>query len=112
MNRYKAISETEFVKSADVYITEAEYNIFKEGTKEEKIALKADLDSRFPDVTLEGAELDLLITAYNSFKPELKDEDVYELISFNIAMAGGMDDVKMGSYNYKLNNQIINVILK
>jgi len=112
MNKYRAISETEFIKLADVQITEAEYDVFKNGTQEERLALKDDLDLRFSNVTIEGAELDLLTTAYNSYKPELKDGDVYELISFDIAMAGGMEDDKMGAYNYKLNNQIINVILK
>jgi hypothetical protein len=112
MNKYRAISETEFIKLADVQITEAEYDVFKNGTQEERLALKDDLDLRFSNVTIEGSELDLLTTVYNSYKPELNDGDVYELISFDIAMAGGMEDDKMGAYNYKLNNQVINVILK
>ena len=112
MNRYKAISDTEFVRIVDIQYTSEEKEAFVNGTKEDKLALMAELEERFADVVLEGAELAELETVYNSYKPVLKDGDVYELISFDVALENGVEGAKMGAYNYKINNQIFNVILR
>ena len=112
MKRYKAISDTEFVRIVDIQYTPEEVEAFINGTQEEKLALMTDLKDRFADVALEGAELAELETVYNAYKPELKESDVYKLISFDVALSNGVEGIKMGAYNYKLNNKIFNVILK
>ena len=112
MKRYKAISDTEFVRIVDIQYTPEEVEAFINGTQEEKLALMTDLKDRFADVALEGAELAELETVYNAYKPELKESDVYKLISFDVALRNGVEGIKMGAYNYKLNNKIFNVILK
>lgn len=112
MKRYKAISDTEFVRIIDIQFTPEEAQAFVNGTKEEKSALMAELEQKFTDVALEGAELAELETVYNAYKPVLKDGDVYELISFDLALENGVEGAKMGAYNYKINNQIFNVILR
>lgn len=112
MKRYKAISDTEFVRIVDIQYTPEEVEAFVNGTKEERLALMTDLEERFADVALEGSELAELETVYNAYKPVLKDGDVYELISFDVALENGVEGAKMGAYNYKLNNKICNVILR
>lgn len=112
MKKYKAISDTEFVRIVDIQCTPEEVEVFVNGTKEEKLALMTDLEERFADVALEGAELAELETVYNAYKPVLKDGDVYELISFDVALQNGLEGAKMGAYNYKLNKNIRNVILR
>lgn len=109
MKKYKAINEQEWIELVDISITMEEALILEGDDKEAAAATLADIESRFQDINLSGEELDNIISIYNSYKPKLAEEDVYELISFDIAMN---ENVKMGSYNYKLNNQLFNVILK
>jgi len=112
MKKYRAISDTEFLRVVDIEITQEEKLMLSTATKEEKRAFYDALDVKFADVTIEGSELAEVETVYNMFKPNLKEGDVYELISFDLALADGVEGVKMGAYNYKLNNNIFNVILK
>ena len=87
MNRYKAIKENEFFKILNVENSETE-------------------------VKIEGSELAEVETIYNSLKPEVKEGDLYELISFNLALENGVEGLRLGAYNYKFNGGIINVIIK
>jgi phosphoribosylformimino-5-aminoimidazole carboxamide ribonucleotide (ProFAR) isomerase len=112
MNRYRAISDTEFLRIVDIEFTEEDIQRLSTATKEEREAIYNELDAKFADVAIEGTELAEVDTVYNMFKPELKEGDVYELISFDIALDNGVEGVKMGAYNYKLNNKICNVIIK
>lgn len=112
MNRYKAISETEFVKFPSQDLTEQELQVLNNGTEQEISELKAELKQRFAPVPLEGDELAEIETIYYAHKPQLEDGDVYALLSFDIALEKGIDDKILGAYNYKLNKQIHNVIFK
>jgi hypothetical protein len=112
MNRYRAISDTEFLRIVDVEFTEEDIQRLSTATKEEREAIYNELDVRFADVAIEGTELAEVETVYNMFKPELKEGDVYELISFDLALSDGVEGIKMGAYNYKLNKKIFNVIIK
>ncbi len=112
MKRYRAISDTEFLRIVDVEFTEEDIQRLSTATKEEKIAIYNELDAKFADVAIEGTELAEVETVYNMFKPALKEGDVYELISFDLALSDGVEGIKMGAYNYKLNNKIFNVIIK
>lgn len=112
MNRYRAISDTEFLRVVDIEFTEEDIQRLSNATKEEKIAIYNELDAKFADVAIEGSELAEVETVYNMFKPVLNEGDVYELISFDVALSNGVEGIKMGAYNYKLNNNIFNVILK
>ena len=112
MNRYRAISDTEFLRIVNIEFTEEDIQRLSTATKEEREAIYNELDVRFADVAIEGAELAEVETVYNMFKPTLKEGDVYELISFDLALSDGVEGIKMGAYNYKLNNKICNVIIK
>jgi len=111
MDKY-TIENNEFFRVVDIIATPKELDVFKSGTKEEKTALAADLKDKFPNVLIDGDELAMVETVYNMFKPELKEEDVYELISFDVALMDGVEGKKFGAYNYKLNDKISNVIIK
>lgn len=112
MNRYRAISDTEFLRIVDIEFAEEDIQRLSTATKEEREVIYNELDVRFADVAIEGSELAEVETVYNMFKPTLKEGDVYELISFDLALSDGVEGIKMGAYNYKLNNNIFNVILK
>jgi hypothetical protein len=112
MKKYRAISDTEFLRVVDIEFTEEDKIRFRAATKEERQAIYNELDAQFADVQIEGSELAEVETVYNMLKPELKEGDVYELISFDVALSNGVEGIKMGAYNYKINNKIFNVIIK
>lgn len=112
MKRYKAISETEFVKFPSQDLTEQELQILNNGAEQEILALKEELKQRFEPILLEGAELAEVETIYYAQKPQLKDDDEYTFLSFEIALEKGIENKMLGSYNYMLNKQIHNVIFK
>jgi hypothetical protein len=112
MNRYKAISETEFIKFPSQELTEQEIHTLNKGTEEEILALKEDIKQRVAPVVLEGAELAEVETVYYAYKPQLEEGDDYKLISFDLTLQNGLEGKRFGAYNYKLNKQIFNVILK
>lgn len=109
MKKYRAINESNWVQLIDVNITQEEYHILINGTEEEIAALEEDIKVRRTPVNVTGEELSNLLAIYNEYKPQLKEGDVYNLLSFDIAIS---EDLRMGAYNYKLNNNIVNVILK
>jgi len=108
MKKYKAINESSWVEIIDVNITEEEANILSNGTEEEIAALKEDVKVRSTPIEVPVEELVGLLAIYDEYKPELKEDDIYDLISFDIAISG---EERMGAYNYKLNRNIVNVIL-
>lgn len=110
MNKY-TIKNNEFYRIVDVIATPEEIQAFMSATKEEKVSLANTIESRFPDILVEGDELSMIETIYNMFKPELKENDVYELISFNVSVRDGVEGFMRGAYNYKLNNSVHNVII-
>lgn len=112
MNKYKAISETEFVKLPTYNLTEEEINILENGTEQEIEAVKAEVAQKIAPVALEGAELAEVETVYYSYKPQLEEGDDYKLLSFDVTLENGVEGRIFGAYNYKLNKQIFNVILK
>ena len=112
MNRYKAISETEFVKLPTYTLTEEEIDILENGTEQEIEAVKADVAQKIAPIVLEGAELAEVETVYYAYKPQLEEGDDYKLISFDLTLQDGLEGKRFGAYNYKLNKQIFNVILK
>lgn len=112
MNRYKAISETEFIKFPSQELTEQEIHTLNKGTEEEILALKEEIKQRVAPVVLEGAELAEVETVYYAYKPQLEEGDDYTLISFEVVLENGVEGSILGAYNYKLNKQIFNVILK
>lgn len=109
MKTYKAINESSWVEIPNVILTDEEINTLNKGTEEEIAALREDVKVRSTPIEVPVEELVGLLAIYDEYKPELKEGDIYDLISFNIAILG---DQKMGAYNYKLNNNIVNVILK
>jgi hypothetical protein len=108
MKKYKAINESSWVKLIDVTITEGEALMLNTGTEEQIAALEEDIKLRSTPTNVVGNELADLLAIYNSYKPTLKEGDVYDLISFNVAISA---EKRMGAYNYKLNKNIVNVIL-
>lgn len=112
MKIYKAVSETEFVKLPTYTLTQEEINILENGTDEEIEAVKAEVAQKIAPVTIQGAELAEVETVYHTYKPQLEEGDNYILISFDLTLQDGLEGKRFGAYNYKLNKQIFNVILK
>jgi hypothetical protein len=108
MKKYKAINESSWVEIIDVTITEDEAIIFNSGTEEEIAALKEEIKVRSTPIEVPVEELVGVLAIYDEYKPQLKEDDVYSLTSFDIAILG---EKRMGAYNYVLNGNIVNVIL-
>lgn len=109
MKKYKAINESSWVEIPEVVVTPEELGILKNGTKKKIEALKNDIISRGTPIDIPVEELVGVLAIYDKYKPELKQGDVYELISFDMVVRR---EKVMGAYNYKLNNNIRNVILR
>lgn len=109
MKRYKAINESSWVEIPEVVVTPEELGILKNGTKKKIETLKKDIIDRGNPIDIPVEELVGVLAIYDKYKPDLKEGDVYELISFNMVVRR---EKIMGAYNYKLNNNIRNVILR
>lgn len=109
MKKYKAINESSWVEIPHVILTDEEIHTLNNGTEEEIAALGEDVIVRSAPIEVPVEELVDVLAIYDDYKPEISEGDVYDLISFDIALLG---EVRMGAYNYKLNNNIYNVILK
>ena len=109
MKRYSKRGEAEWMVTTNVVMTEAQIDILKNGTQEQKDSLIEQLRVENQPKIANEEELDYCLTVYSKYKPELKEGDVYKLISFDFT---GQDEVVRGAYNYSLNGNINNVILK
>jgi hypothetical protein len=108
MKQYKAINESSWVEIPNVILTDEEIHTLNKGTEEEKAALREDMKVRSNPIEVPVEELVDVLAIYDEYKPELQEGDVYDLISFYIVLMG---EERMGAYNYKLNRNIVNVIL-
>jgi len=108
MKKYKAINESSWVEIPNVTLTQEEVDIFSNGTEEEIEVVRESVKVRSTPIEVPVEELVDVLAIYDEYKPEISEGDEYKLISFDIALLG---DVRMGAYNYKLNNNIVNVIL-
>jgi hypothetical protein len=108
MKKYKAINESSWVEIPHVILTDEEIHTLNNGTEEEIAALREDINVRSTPIEVPVEELVDVLAIYDEYKPEISEGDEYKLISFDIALLG---DVRMGAYNYKLNKNIVNVIL-
>jgi hypothetical protein len=109
MKQYKAINESSWVEIPHLILTDEEIHTLNNGTEEEKAALNKDIEIRSTPIEVPVENLVDVLAIYDEYKPEISEDDLYNLISFDIALLG---DVRMGAYNYKLNKNIVNVILK
>ena len=109
MKQYKAINESSWVEIPHRILTDDEIHTLNNGTEEEKAALNEDIEIRSTPIGVPVEDLVDVLAIYDEYKPEISEDDLYNLISFDIALLG---DVRMGAYNYKLNKNIVNVILK
>jgi hypothetical protein len=108
MKQYKAINESSWVEIPNVILTDEEIHTLNNGTEEEKAALREDMKVRSNPIEVPVEELVDILAIYDEYKPEISEDDEYKLISFYIAISG---EERMGAYNYKLNRNIVNVIL-
>jgi hypothetical protein len=109
MKKYKAINESSWVEIPEVVVTPEELDILNNGTKKKIEALKKDIIDRSAPIEIPVEELVDVLAIYDKYKPEIKEGDVYELISFDMVVRR---EKIMGAYNYKINNNIRNVILR
>lgn len=93
----------------DVVLSTEEINKLATGTKKEKEAIKQKISDLSTPVLANEEDSAIIDALYNEYKPKLKEDDNYELLSFDVAVGNG---VRMGSYNYKLNKSIFNIIIK
>lgn len=108
MKKYKAINESSWVEIPNVTLTQEEVDIFSKGTEEEIEVVREAVKFRNTPIEVPVEELVDVLAIYDEYKPELQEGDVYELISFDLVIRG---EERMGAYNYKLNRNIVNVIL-
>jgi hypothetical protein len=109
MKKYTSNNGLDWFLLPEVLLTEEQIEIMVSGTDEQKESVLQQVEQERAPQKLEGEEFDFCVSIYNKYKPELKEGDDYVFMSFNFALNG---EKAVGSYNYKLNGNINNVILK
>lgn len=109
MKRYTSKNGLDWFLLPEVVLSEEQITIMKEGTEEEKAVVIEAINLAKAPIQLDGEELDFCLEVYAKYKPKVKEGDDYTFLSFDFASDGV---VNLGSYNYKLNKNINNVILK
>lgn len=108
MKKYSTNNGTDWLVTDDLILSEQQLDILKNGTEEEKDLLVKELRSLNQPKECNEDELAYCLSVYSKYKPKLKEEDAYSVISFNFT---GENELVKGAYNYKLNKTINNVIL-
>jgi hypothetical protein len=104
MKNYQSITEGTWVELVPVQLTEEQKTLMmsrKEEDKETKKSLMETIKSQREssvDIEKEGE----LNSFYNSVKPELKENDVYQLISINLSEK---EDKFKGILNCRINGE-------
>jgi len=105
MKNLQSIEEGTWVELLPVELTETQIELLK-STKETDAEAKSELIAEIKELR-EGAvssELtEKLNTLYTSLKPELKEEDVYQLISADFSEKS--ENVFTGIINFRLNQE-------
>jgi hypothetical protein len=109
MKRYTSKNEIDWYVLPEVVLSEEQITVMKERTEKEKAVVIEAINLAKEPVQLDGEELDFCLSVYAKYKPEVKEGDDYTFLSFDFASDGV---VNLGAYNYKLNKNINNVILK
>ena len=109
MKRYTSKNGIDWFILPEVGLSEEQITVMKEGTEEEKAVVIEAINLAKAPVQLDGEELDFCLSVYAKYKPEVNKDDNYTFLSFDFASDGV---VNLGAYNYKLNGNINNVILK
>jgi hypothetical protein len=105
MKNYQSTIEGTWIELFPVELTEAQLELLK-STEEKDVEAKSDLikeikESREGAVSFELSEK--LNTVYTSLKPELKEEDVYQLISADFSEKS--ENVFTGIINYRVKGE-------
>jgi hypothetical protein len=105
MKNYQSTIENTWVELVQVELTEAQLELLK-STEETDTEAKSDLikeikESREGAVSSELSEK--LNTVYTSLKPELKEKEVYQLISADFSEKS--ENVFTGIINYRINTE-------
>jgi hypothetical protein len=108
MKKYSTNNGTDWLVADDVILSEQQLDILKNGTEEEKNILIEEIKYFNQAKACNQKELAFCLSVYSKYKPEIKENDIYSLISFNFT---GENEVVKGAYNFKINNTINNVIL-
>ena len=105
MKNYQSTIEETWVELLPVELTEAQLELIQ-STKETDAEAKSDLIKEIKE-SREGAVSSELTkklnTVYTSLKPELKEEDVYQLISADFSEKS--ENVFTGIINFRLNQE-------
>jgi hypothetical protein len=105
MKNYQSTIESTWIELLPVELTEAQIELLK-STQETDAEAKSDLikeikESREGEISSELTEK--LNTVYTSLKPELKEKDVYQLISADFSEKS--ENVFTGIINFRLNTE-------
>ena len=109
MKRYTSKNGIDWYVLPEVVLSEEQITVMKEGTEEEKAVVIEAINLAKEPVQLDSEELDFCLEVYAKYKPEFKEDDNYTFLSFDFASDGVLN---LGAYNYKLNKNINNIILK
>jgi len=99
---YQSLTEGSWVKLSKTQLNQKERELIlsnKEEDKEAKKELITELNSKIPVEDIN--KINVLESFYNSIKPELKENDSYELIAINLREKENMFS---GILNYRIND--------
>jgi hypothetical protein len=105
MKNLQSIEEGTWVELLPVELTESQIELLK-STKETDAETKSELIAEIKELKegVVSSELtEKLNTVYTSLKPELKEEDVYQLISADFSEKS--ENVFTGIINFRLNQE-------
>ena len=108
MKRY-TLNNEQWLHIPKVELTPEEIDILKGEDNEQSQALREDIEGRHQPIAATNEEIDVLSEIYGNYLPEMDENDVFEFMSFNIAVE---NKKAIGCFNYKLNGNHVNVIIK
>jgi hypothetical protein len=104
MKTYQSTIENSWIEILPVALTKEQVDLStsqKEEDKESKMELSQLIKSQ-REGEVEVEKLEELNSLYNSVKPELKEADVYELISVDLSEK---EEIFVGILNYRINGE-------
>jgi hypothetical protein len=101
MKRYKSTHEDSWIELLNVTITEEQKSILASENSDAINELKQLISQQSQNEVSAGLK-ETLINFYNSIKPELKENDKYELISIDIMET---NNIFKGILNCRINNE-------
>jgi hypothetical protein len=92
----------------NVELTAEEVEALRGKDEEKAQEARYAINERAKPISATSEEIDVLTDIYADHLPKMEEDDVFEFMSFNVAVG---NNKAVGSFNYKLNGNHINVII-